>query len=382
MGGFNLGKVFGIQVRLHYTWFIIFFLITFSLAWQVFPSQYSWSHWAYWVMGLIASLLLFVSVLAHELAHSLVGRVNGIPVKSITLFIFGGIAQMGREATKATSELKMAAAGPGCSLAIGVLFGLIWFLTRNTLEPLAAISYYLALANGLLAAFNLIPGFPMDGGRVFRALMWRFSGNYKRSTQIATWMGRGVAYSFILGGILIMFILHDWLSGIWIAFIGWFLQGAASMSYRQVQWREALHGLTASQMMTTDFLTVPPDITVKELVQEYVMPRGHHLFLVTEEEKLKGILTLQNIKSVPQAKWGTTRVEQIMVPASRLKVASPEQDGLSVAEEMDKSEINQIPVASKGRLIGLVTRDNLMRFLRTRAELGIKGTSRHGGGNG
>jgi Zn-dependent protease/predicted transcriptional regulator len=398
VGGFNLGKIFGIQVRLHYTWFIIFLLVTFSL---VYPN---WSQPLSWVTGIITSLLLFVSVLAHELAHSLVGRVNDIPVKSITLFIFGGIAQMGKEATKATSELKMAAAGPACSLVIGGIFGLIWFLSQSASgvtgnlfslfwqsiyglveTPTAEIARglaWLALTNVALAAFNLIPGFPMDGGRVFRALMWRFSGNYKRSTQIATWMGRGVAYSFILGGILIMFTLHDWLSGIWIAFIGWFLQSAASTSYRQMQWREALHGLTASQMMTTEYLTVPPDITVKELVQEYVMPRGHHLFLVTEEEKLKGILTLQNIKSVPRQKWDTTRVEQIMVPASRLKVASPEQDGLSVAEEMDKSEINQMPVASRGRLIGLVTRDNLMRFLRTRAELGIKGTSRHGGGNG
>jgi Zn-dependent protease/CBS domain-containing protein len=379
VGGFNLGKLFGIQVRLHYTWFIIFFLVTFSL---VIPN---WTQPLSWLIGIITSLLLFASVLAHELAHSLVGRVNGIPVKSITLFIFGGVAQMGKEATKATSELKMAAAGPACSLVIGALFGLIWFFTNDIASSVAEMAGWLAFINVALAAFNLIPGFPMDGGRVFRALMWRFSGNYQRSTQIATRMGQGVAYAFILGGILIVFLQPfglSWLSGLWIAFIGWFLQGAASTSYRQMQWREALHGLTASQMMTTDYLTVPPDITIKELVQEYVMPRGHHLFLVTEGEKLKGILTLQNIKSVPRQKWDMTRLEKIMVPASRLKVASPEQDGLSVAEEMDENEINQMPVASRGRLMGLVTRDNLMRFLRTRAELGIKGTSRHGGGNG
>ena len=375
MGGFNLGKIFGIQVRLHYTWFIIFILVTFSL---VYPH---WSQWLSWVIGIITSLLFFASVLAHELAHSLVGRANGIPVKSITLFIFGGVAQMGREATKATSELKMAAAGPACSLAIGVLFGLIWFFTRDTVSWVAEMAYWLAVVNGLLAAFNLIPGFPLDGGRVLRSLMWRFSGDYKRSTQIATWMGQGVAYAFILGGILIMFLLHDWLSGLWLAFIGWFLQSTASMSYRQAQWREALHGLTASQLMTSDYITVPPSITVKQLVQEHVLPKGRHLFLVTEQERLEGILTLQNIKSVPQSKWDTTLVEQIMVPAKRLKVASPEQDGLSVAEQMDASEINQMPVASEGRVIGLVTRDNLLRFLRTRAELGIKGSSHPGGKN-
>lgn len=391
MGGFNLGKIFGIQVRLHYTWFVIFFLVTFSLV------NPNWSQWSSWVIGIIASLLLFASVLAHELAHSLVGRANGIPVKSITLFIFGGVAQMGREATKASAELKMAAAGPACSLAIGVLFGLIWFFIQNATgatgnlfslfwqsfaglaeTPVAEMAKglaWLAFTNVSLAAFNLIPGFPLDGGRVLRSLMWRFSGDYKRSTQIATRLGQGVAYAFILGGILIMFLLGDWLSGLWIVLIGWFLQGTASMSYRQAQWREALHGLTASELMTSDYIVVPPGISVSQLVQEHVIPKGRYIFLVIEGEKLKGILTMQNIKAVPQAKWDTTRVEQIMVPTSRLKVASPGQDALSVAEQMDASEINQMPVASEGRVVGLVTRDNLLRFLRTRAELGIKGSS-------
>jgi Zn-dependent protease len=394
VGGFNLGKIFGIQVRLHYTWFIIFFLVTFSL---VHPN---WSQPLSWVIGIITSLLFFASVLAHELAHSLVGRANGIPVKSITLFIFGGVAQMGKEATKASAELKMAAAGPACSLAIGVLFGTVWFFIQSATGSIGNLSLFwqsvfglaetpvaemakglawLAFVNGLLAIFNLIPGFPLDGGRVFRSILWRFSGDYKRSTQIATRLGQGVAYAFILGGILIMFLLGDWLSGLWLVLIGWFLQGTASMSYRQAQWREALHGLTASQLMTADYITVPPNITIKELVQEHALPKGHHLFLVTEGERLKGILTMQNIKSVPQSKWDTTQVEKIMVPASRLKVASPDQDGLSVAEQMDENEINQIPVASEGRVIGLVTRDNLLRFLRTRAELGIKGTPHPGG---
>lgn len=372
-GSLNLGKIFGIQVRLHYSWFIIFILVTGTL---VYPH---WSQWLSWVMAIITSLLFFVSVLAHELAHSLVGRVNGIPIKSITLFIFGGMAQMTREATKAGAELKMAAAGPACSLAIGGFFGLIWFLTRGTLEPVAIMAGQLAFINVALAAFNLIPGFPLDGGRVFRASMWYFSGNYRRSTQVATRLGQGIAYAFIAGGIAIMFLFHEWLSGLWLAFIGWFLQSTASMSYRQAQWREALSGLTASQMMTADYITVPPGITVNQLVQEHILPKGHHLFLVTEGERLKGMLTLQNIKSVPQSKWATTQVEKIMVPAERLKSVSPDQDGLSVVEQMDENELNQMPVASEGRIIGLVTRDNLLRFLRTRTELGIKDTSHHGG---
>jgi len=370
--GFNLGNIFGIQFRLHYTWFIIFLLITFSLSWQVFPVFYpGWSQLLYWAVGIATSLLFFASVLAHELAHSLVGRANGIPIKSITLFIFGGMAQMTKEATKAGAEFKMAAAGPACSLAIGGVFALAWWLTQGVIEPLSAMAFYLAQINVVLAVFNLIPGFPLDGGRVFRSLMWRFSGNYQRSTRIATRVGQGVAYSFILGGILMMVFLNEWLAGIWIIFIGWFLQNAASSSYRQTQWREALRGLTASQVMTSDYMEVPPNITIAELVRGYVLLRGYSFFTVTSGGGVKGILSLQNIKSVPQSSWDTTQVEKIMLPFDRQKVATPEQDALSVVEQMDEYEVNQMPVVSAGRIIGLVTRDNLIRFLRARSEVGM-----------
>ncbi len=371
-GSFNLGKVFGIQFRLHFTWFIIFFLITISLSWEVFPAFFpGWNQPLYWVVGIITSLLFFASVLAHELAHSLVGRVNGIPIKSITLFIFGGMAQMTKEATKAGAELKMAIAGPACSLALGGIFALLWWLTEGIIAPVAAMAFWLAWVNVALAVFNLIPGFPLDGGRVFRSLVWRFTGNYQRATRIATWLGQGVAYAFILGGILIMFLLHEWLSGLWIILIGWFLQYAASISYRQAQQREVLQGFTAAQMMTPDYLAVPPNITVNQLVQEYVLPKGHRLFLVTDAGVVKGMLTLHNIKSVPQSNWETTQVEKVMVPADQLKAVRPEQDALSILEQMDENEINQMPVVNEGRVIGLITRDNLVRFLRTHAELRV-----------
>ncbi len=367
---FNLGKVFGIQFRLHYTWFIIFVLVTVSLSWQVFPFYYDWPPWLYWATGIVTSLLFFASVLAHELAHSLVGRANGIPIRSITLFIFGGVAHMSREATHPGAEFKMAAAGPACSLAIGGLFFLLQILIRGISEPVAAMAYWLAQVNVVLAAFNLIPGFPLDGGRVFRSILWRFTGNYQRSTLIATQVGRGVAYTFILGGILVMFLLHEWFGGLWLAFIGWFLENAASASYRQAQWRDALQGFTASQLMTTDYLVVPPDITISRLVQEYVFTTGRHFFLVASEGRLEGILTLHNIKSVPRQSWEVTQVRGIMTPVDRLKVAYPDQDAVSILEQMDENDINQMPVVSGGRVIGLVARGNLIRFFRTRAELG------------
>ncbi len=224
---FNLGKLFGIQFKLHYTWFIIFVLITVSLSWQLFPIGYpGWTQLLYWAMGIVTSLLFFASILAHELAHSLVGRANNIPIKSITLFIFGGVAQMTREARSAGAELKMAAAGPACSLVIAGLFYLVWLFTQNTIEPVAAMAFQLAFINVALAAFNLIPGFPLDGGRVFRSILWQVTGNYKRSTRIATRVGQGTGYLFILGGILIVFLQPfglGWFSGLWLAFIGWFL---------------------------------------------------------------------------------------------------------------------------------------------------------------
>lgn len=371
---FNLGRIFDIQFRLHYTWFIIFLLITFSLSWQIFPALYpGWTGLTYWIIGIVTSLLFFASVVAHELAHSLVARFYGIPVKGITLFIFGGVAQMAREAARPGVELKMAAAGPACSLVIGGLFALLWLSTQGVIEPIAALAFWLAQINVVLAVFNLIPGFPLDGGRVFRSLLWRFTGNYRRSTQIAVRVGQGVGYLFILLGILVILLRPfglGWFSGLWLAFIGWFLENAASSSYRQVKWRDTLHGFSAAQVMTSVYPTVPPNITVKELVQDYILTGGHHLFMVADEGRLVGILTLDDIKSVSQPSWEATQVREIMTPVDKLKVVHPDQDALSLLEQMEADDINQMPVVSGDRVIGLVTRDNLIRFLRIRSELG------------
>ncbi len=366
-GAFNLGKLFGIQIRLHFSWFIIFILVTVSL---VYPD---WLRLLSWVIGITTSLLFFASVLAHELSHSLVGRANDVPIKSITLFIFGGVAQMTREATKASAELKMAAAGPACSLVIAGLFGLLWFLTRGIFAPVAAMALWLASVNALLAAFNLIPGFPLDGGRVFRSILWRSSGDYGRATRIATRVGQGVGYLFILGGVLIMFIFpQGWFNGLWLAFIGWFLENAATASYRQARWRETLGGFTAADVMTPDYAAAPSDITVSQLIQRYIIPGGRRFSMVADEGRLQGVVTLHNIMSVPQQDWDITPVKEVMTPVDKLKIAYLEQDALSIMEQMDESDINQMPVVSEGRIVGLIARDNLLRFLRIHSELGMK----------
>lgn len=373
-GAINLGKIFGIQLRLHYSWFLIFALLAVSL---VAPN---WSSPFAWAIGITFGLLFFASVVAHELAHSLVGRANGIPVTSITLFIFGGMAMMTREAAHPKAELKMAAAGPICSAAIGGICLLIRSFSPGLPQLVADMVLWLMIMNFALAVFNLIPGFPLDGGRLFRAAIWRRSGDFRRSTRIATRVGQGVGYFFIGGGIsvavLSLFVQLpvglNLFSGLWLAFIGWFLQNAAQASYRQTEWRETLRQFTAAQVMTTSYPTVPPDITLSRLVEEHIFPTGYRLFMVASEGGFEGILTLDNIKAVSRQDWGVTRVKDIMTPRDQLGVAQASENALSILERMNESGNNQILVVSEGRVIGLVTRESLTGFLRIHSELGTK----------
>lgn len=372
-GAFSLGRIFGIQFRIHYSWFIIFVLITGSLSWQYFPYTYpEWSAPTYWLTGIATSLLFFASVVAHELAHSLVARANDIPVKSITLFLFGGVAHMTREASRHGAELRMALAGPVASLVIGGLFFGLHLLLQSVNEPVAALTFWLARINVVLALFNLIPGFPLDGGRVFRSLLWRFSGNYQRATRIAFEVGRGVGYLFVAGGVILMFLSREnWFNGLWLAFIGIFLAYMATASYRQAQWQAALMGVKVADVMTTTCPVISPYVTISRVVQDYIFVGGHQCFMVTDGGELQGILTLRNIKSVDQKTWDTTAVSDVMTPAERLKVVRMDEEVLSVIEQMEEYGISQMPVASEGRVIGLVTRDDVLRLLYTRSRLGI-----------
>lgn len=371
---FNLGKLFGIQFRLHFSWFIIFGIVTFSLAWQFFPAVSPGGNAVtYWIVGIVTSLLFFASLLTHELAHSLVGRANGIQIKSITLFIFGGVAQMTRDVSRHDAELKMAAAGPLTSLVIGGLFFGIHFAFRSLVPAVGLMTLWLGEVNLMLAAFNLIPGFPLDGGRVFRSLLWRFSGNFRRSTRIATTVGRGVAYVFIGGGILLTFFVRgQWFNGLWLVFIGWFLDSAAASSYHQALWRVGLQDLNALQVMSRECPVVAPDVTLGKLVQEQVLTRGQRCFMVAEGPELKGILTLENIKSAPRSAWDVTRVTSMLTPLERVPTVPPEQGALSVLEMMDDTGVGQVLVVQEeGSVRGLISRDNLIGLMRVRSDLGL-----------
>ncbi len=366
----QLGKIFGIPFRLDYSWFIIFFIVTVALSLSYFPSSYPlWGPAYYWIVGIATSLLFFASVVAHELAHSAVGIRGGIPVKSITLFIFGGVAHIAREATRPTTELRMASAGPLSSVALAAMFYGISWLSSGYNEYLAALTGWLAMINAALAAFNMIPGFPLDGGRVLRSIVWLVTGNYMRATRIATMSGYGVSYLFILGGIVIFIIFGLLLNGLWLVFIGWFLNNATRMSYRQTMLRESLRGFTARDVMSRDCPLVPRNITIRELVQGQLMLTTSQCFLVTEGEKVEGLLTLRQIKEVPRDYWDITTVGQAMTPVEKLNVVQPSEEAISILERLDEENLNQVTVVGEGRFLGMILRDNLIRFAHRLSEL-------------
>lgn len=372
-GGIPIGKAFGISLRLHYSWFFIFALITWALVAGYFPSTYpAWSLSAKIAAGLVTSFLFFGSVLVHELMHSLVAKSEGIQIDSITLFFLGGVSQMTDEPRTPKDEFRMAVAGPASSLVLGGIFWGIWYLSRASFtfpaQFVTGISYWLGLINILLGAFNLIPGFPLDGGRVFRSLLWWRGKNLQSATRIASSIGRGVGFLFIFGGIWTIFT-GNFFSGIWYALIGWFLESSAVGSYRQLLLQDMLKGHVASEVMSRDCMVVPPDITIERLVNENVLTSGRRCFPVISDGHMEGMVTMQNITAVPRNRWNTERVRQVMTPLDRLKSVKPDEDLNTVLQILVQNDINQVPVVENNNIIGMVARDNIINFINVRTEL-------------
>jgi Zn-dependent protease len=364
--------VLGIEVGVDFSWFIALFLITWSLAAGYFPlTTGSWSSPVTWLLAGVTSLLFFASVLAHELGHSVVAIATGVPVRSITLFIFGGVAQIAREPRRALDEFLIASAGPAVSFVLGVGFGLFWLAgLLLDLRSLVAVGKYLTLMNFGLVLFNLIPGFPLDGGRVFRSLVWGATGNLAQATQVASRIGQGVAFLLIFAGLWVAFSVH-WVSGLWLAFIGWFLQNAAMSSYQQVALRQMLRGHTARDVMTRDWPRVSRRLSLDRLVDDVILRTGRRCFPVVDEGRVWGIVTLHHVKKVPRTRWPVTSVAQVMTPFAQVKRVHPDEDLYEVLERMTVEDVNQMPVVAEGRLLGLVARDAVLSFIRARAELGI-----------
>jgi Zn-dependent protease/CBS domain-containing protein len=367
----RLGRIAGIEIAVHWSWIIIFILLTWSLALFFFPPLFPfWSVGTYWIVGAISSLLLFASVLAHELGHSLVAKSEGIPVESITLFVFGGVSSIEREPQTARQEFFMAAAGPATSLVIGgVCYGLIRLLGGMIASPIVGVLLAMAIYNVVLAIFNLIPGFPLDGGRVFRAIVWGVTGSFHEATAAATLVGQVFAYLFIFGG-LFLAITGAFVSGLWLVFIGWFLNNAAAASRRQAEVSELLQGVRVGSVMTPNPATVPADTTILDFVETYILGRNLRVVpVVSDRDHIVGLISLREIRTVPRDAWSRTPVSAVMLPLSRLAVATPDEPLTRALEDLSRQDLNQLPVVTDGHLVGLLTRGNIVRYIRVREEL-------------
>lgn len=366
--GIPLGRLFGIRIRLHFSWFIIFALLTWILTTSHFPERWGFEFQTALVISLVTSLLVFSCILAHELAHSLVAKALGIPVPSIVLFILGGVSEMTAEPKKPRAEFWLAIAGPATSLCLGLLFWGIWTLTQDTSEHVAAVAELVSGVNILVAVFNMIPGFPMDGGRVLRSILWWRTGNLRSATQTASIVGRGIGYLFILGGIVLIFS-HHLLNGLWMIFLGWFIQNLAAGSYREVAMRDKLHGHTVSEAMTHECIVVTPEVTIEQLVTDYILRFGHRCFPVEKEGHLVGLVTLHDVKAVPHEIRTSAVVEEIMVPLHALKWVRPDEDLSHAMQLLIDGDINQLPVMEDGTVVGMIGRDNVLSFLKSQADL-------------
>jgi Zn-dependent protease/CBS domain-containing protein len=368
-GSFRLGKLAGITVSVHLSWFIILVLLTWSLARDWFPQFFAgWSIGMYWLAAFISTLLLFLGVLVHEMAHAQVARSYGLTVKGITLFVFGGVADIEEEVKRPGIEFQIALAGPLASL---VLAGVAFFLAlpfRESRAPTEAILEYLAVSNLMIGIFNLIPGFPLDGGRILRSLIWKRTGNFQKATRIASFVGQACGYVFILVGVL-TFFWGDFFDGLWLAFIGWFLLSAAQTTHADVLLRSTLQGVTVGQVMDTHPITVPANISVQKLLDEYFLPHRLSAAPVTQGEYLSGLITLSDLARVERERWSSIPVGHVMRLVEQIAVATPEQPLQEVLREMVARNINQVPVILDGRLVGLLSRESIVRYLQVRQSL-------------
>jgi Zn-dependent protease len=367
----SLGRIMGIPVGLDPSWFLIFILITWSLASSYFPAEFkNWPQVQYWVVGAATAVMLFASVVLHELGHSFVAIRYKIPVNSITLYIFGGIAQIGSEPPSAIAEFWIAIAGPLVSFGLAIIFLLLQSVFTGV-APLLALAKYLAYINATLGLFNLIPGFPLDGGRVFRAIVWGATHNLRKATLVAASVGRAIAFIFILYGVWQIFS-GNFINGLWIAFIGWFLESAATGQVQQQTVHDLLEGHTVEQVMNRNYVIIPATLTLQNLVDHHILGSGKRCFVVTDEaDQVVGLLTLHRLKDIPRADWPGMTASQAMMPLNQVKWLQPITPVKSALEEMDRDGVNQLPVILNGQIIGMLTREDIISFLRTQVELGL-----------
>lgn len=367
----QIGHIFGIPIEVNYTWLIIFLLISWSLAIGYFPSFHpGLSQTLYWILSIISTLLLFLSLLLHELSHAFFAINNSVPIKKITLFIFGGVAQMEKEPENPSAELKIALAGPICSFILSIIsFALSFILYQiNANSMLIPVFVYLGFVNIAIVLFNSIPGFPLDGGRIFRAILWFFTKDLKNATRISTYFGKWFSYFLMTVGIIFLY-KQEFLNGIWLILIGFFLHEASEMSYQQLILKRALVGIPVKDIMSKDVITVSPNLTLQETVNNYFFKYQHLGFPVVDNGVLKGIITLRDIKEFPQKDWGTTLVQQAMTPVRRDLIVNSNTDSLEALLQVTKSGLGRLLVVDNGKLSGIITQRSLLKMFEIKTNL-------------
>ena len=371
VGAFRAARLFGIDILVHWSWLFIFVLVTWSLESSVLPEAYpDWTARQRWAVGAFTALLFFGSVLAHELAHAIVARRRGVTVAHITLYVFGGASALTSEPKSARDEFWIAIVGPLTSLGAAVLFGLIWLAARAAeVRPVYVIAGYLAYINLVLAIFNMLPGFPLDGGRVLRAAAWGAKRNMLAATKLASTAGRVVAGLLIVIGLATLFAGRS-LSGFWFIFLGWFLWNAAETSYHQLLIQTTLHGLTIGPLVDRNVTRVPPDCTLQQLADEYVLGRNQRVFFVTPAENgdILGLISLTDLRKAPREEWERVSVYRAMTPRDRLVTVTPATEAMEALRLMAEHNVNQLPVISSGEAIGLLTRAALVQAIQFRGE--------------
>ena len=368
---FTLFKMFGFAVRVDASWLIIAVLITWSLAVGFFPHYYpALSHVEYWLMGISGAVLLFVSIIVHELAHSLVAQRGGLPMKGITLFIFGGVAEMDQEPPSAKAEFQMAIAGPLTSVVVGGIFYVLAAAARGN-WPVVAVGVfsYLAWINWLLAAFNMVPAFPLDGGRVLRSLLWQWKGNIWQATRIASTIGSGFGMLLMALGIYRL-LVGDFMGAVWWFLIGMFLRGAAQGSYQQLLVQRMLQGEPVRRFMNTNPVTVSPAISLEDLVENYIYKYHYKMFpVVNNSQEPLGCITTKEVKEVPRSEWAQRSVQAAMRPFSSEDAVAPDTDAVKALALMRKSQNSRLMVVENGRLVAVLTLKDLLNFLSTKLEM-------------
>jgi Zn-dependent protease/predicted transcriptional regulator len=367
----RLGRIMGIPIRIHYTLWFVFILIAWSLAVGYMPQQYpGLNAVTYWAIGIASAIILFASVLVHELSHSYIAKKNGLPIARITLFFFGGVSELTEEPQDPGLEVRMAAAGPLMSFLIAAVLGAFWYVGESVKAPVPIIATlgYAALINGVLGLFNLLPAFPLDGGRVFRGSIWKHSNNLVAATRTATRVSEGLSLLMMLGG-FVAIVFGDFIDGIWIVVLGWFIKSGAETGLRQTLVGEALSGVSVADIMTRDVLTVPPEITVQQLVSDYFLVHRHGGYPVVKDGEVLGVVTLQCVRAVPKEKRDFETVQQGMIPCERAVTVKPSVTALDAMQKMARNKVGRVLVIDESHLVGIVTRGDLVRTIHTRQEL-------------